>query len=298
MQCDPITPAPRTAISTGAASAMSTCRQSRHIAPARSMGPACAAIGSIAIRCSCSRSRTGLPVHPAPHRLPIRPDARWLAALDQHHEEQHGRSIRPNRRRPHLAPGRPGKAFLLIHLPDPAALSAAIRSGVWLFFVQHQFEHTKWAGQRPGLEPARGAALHGSSHLRPAGVPALVHPPISRYRCSSCPSSTAAASPTTGCRESAARPSRTAGCRALDPAPELPLRARFDPVGRRPSAASSPSATPRLSLRISGSPNPSFRLSLAREAERRDPLHYLLAFGGEKSPLHATRSGRDDGVSL
>lgn len=49
--------------------------------------------------------------------------------------------------------------FVLVHLPI-TLLAAAI--GVWLFYVQHQFEHTFWAkGQDWNLHDA---ALHGSSH--------------------------------------------------------------------------------------------------------------------------------------
>lgn len=49
--------------------------------------------------------------------------------------------------------------FLLVHLPI-TLLAASI--GVWLFYIQHQFEDTYWAGS-----PAwnlHEAALHGSSH--------------------------------------------------------------------------------------------------------------------------------------
>lgn len=51
------------------------------------------------------------------------------------------------------------EAFLLIHLPV-LLLSASV--GVWLFFVQHQFEHTKWDND-PDWN-LHEAALHGSSH--------------------------------------------------------------------------------------------------------------------------------------
>jgi omega-6 fatty acid desaturase (delta-12 desaturase) len=51
------------------------------------------------------------------------------------------------------------KAFLLVHLPI-MLLSASV--GVWLFYVQHQFEHTTWAND--GKWNAHDAALHGSSH--------------------------------------------------------------------------------------------------------------------------------------
>jgi acyl-lipid omega-6 desaturase (Delta-12 desaturase) len=49
--------------------------------------------------------------------------------------------------------------FLLIHLPI-AILAASI--GVWLFYVQHQFEETAWAHDASWSHPE--AALHGSSH--------------------------------------------------------------------------------------------------------------------------------------
>jgi len=49
--------------------------------------------------------------------------------------------------------------FLLVHLPI-MLLAASI--GVWLFYIQHQFEHTVWAGD--GAWNLQEAALHGSSH--------------------------------------------------------------------------------------------------------------------------------------
>ena len=49
--------------------------------------------------------------------------------------------------------------FLAIHLPI-AMLAASI--GVWLFYVQHQFEETAWAHEPAWSHPE--AALHGSSH--------------------------------------------------------------------------------------------------------------------------------------
>jgi acyl-lipid omega-6 desaturase (Delta-12 desaturase) len=51
------------------------------------------------------------------------------------------------------------KPFLLIHLPI-TLLAASI--GVWLFYVQHQFEETFWA-DKPAWNMHQ-AALHGSSH--------------------------------------------------------------------------------------------------------------------------------------
>jgi omega-6 fatty acid desaturase (delta-12 desaturase) len=51
------------------------------------------------------------------------------------------------------------KAFLLVHMPIVLLAAAA---GVWLFYVQHQFEHTSW--QRDGAWSVHEAALFGSSH--------------------------------------------------------------------------------------------------------------------------------------
>ena len=51
--------------------------------------------------------------------------------------------------------------FLIVHLP---IVLLAASAGVWLFFVQHQFEDTHWA-QEPSWE-FHDAALHGSSHYQ------------------------------------------------------------------------------------------------------------------------------------
>ncbi len=58
------------------------------------------------------------------------------------------------------------RALLWTYVPLVLLASAA---GVWLFYVQHQFEHTYWA--RHGDWNARDAALFGSSHY---DLPALV----------------------------------------------------------------------------------------------------------------------------
>ncbi|HEX7776818.1 MAG TPA: fatty acid desaturase [Parvibaculum sp.] len=57
------------------------------------------------------------------------------------------------------------KAFFVVHLPI-VTLSASI--GVWLFYVQHQFEDTFWSEDR-GWN-IHEAALHGSSHYDLPGV--------------------------------------------------------------------------------------------------------------------------------
>lgn len=51
------------------------------------------------------------------------------------------------------------QAFLMVHLPL-VALAASI--GVWLFYIQHQFEDTYWAEGHEWSH--QEAALHGSSH--------------------------------------------------------------------------------------------------------------------------------------
>jgi omega-6 fatty acid desaturase (delta-12 desaturase) len=51
------------------------------------------------------------------------------------------------------------QALVLVHVPT-MLIAASI--GVWLFFIQHQFEHTHWARQAE-WDPAE-SALHGSSH--------------------------------------------------------------------------------------------------------------------------------------
>ena len=49
--------------------------------------------------------------------------------------------------------------FLVVHLPIVVLAGAA---GIWLFYVQHQFEDTQWS-QKPEWE-FQHAALHGASH--------------------------------------------------------------------------------------------------------------------------------------
>ncbi len=51
------------------------------------------------------------------------------------------------------------QAFLMVHLP---IVTIAASIGVWLFYVQHQFEETYWADTRDWS--LKEAALHGSSH--------------------------------------------------------------------------------------------------------------------------------------
>ncbi len=57
------------------------------------------------------------------------------------------------------------EAFLLVHLPITLLAGSA---GVWLFYVQHQFEHTLWEDDRNWS--LHEAALHGSSHYDLPGL--------------------------------------------------------------------------------------------------------------------------------
>jgi acyl-lipid omega-6 desaturase (Delta-12 desaturase) len=58
------------------------------------------------------------------------------------------------------------KAFLIVHLPI-MLLAASV--GVWLFYVQHQFEDTLWEGDRTWVQ--QDTALYGSSYY---DLPALL----------------------------------------------------------------------------------------------------------------------------
>jgi acyl-lipid omega-6 desaturase (Delta-12 desaturase) len=57
------------------------------------------------------------------------------------------------------------RAFLLVELPI-TLLGASI--GVWIFYVQHQFEDTFWAHE--GSWNQHEATLHGSSHYDLPGI--------------------------------------------------------------------------------------------------------------------------------
>ena len=69
-------------------------------------------------------------------------------------------------------------AFVLVHLPI-VLLAGSV--GVWLFYVQHQFEHTTWSGTERWT--MHDAALHGSSHYDLAACLALVHRQHRRPSC-------------------------------------------------------------------------------------------------------------------
>jgi omega-6 fatty acid desaturase (delta-12 desaturase) len=56
-------------------------------------------------------------------------------------------------------------AFVLVHLP---IMLLAATMGVWLFYVQHQFEHTTWATNETWN--LHEAALHGSSYYVLPGI--------------------------------------------------------------------------------------------------------------------------------
>ena len=84
------------------------------------------------------------------------------------------------------------KLFLIVQLPI-TVLGATV--GVWLFFVQHQFEQTSW--ERLPEWKRQEAALHGSFALRFTGAATLVH---REYWRTPCPSPMQAGSPSTGCK--------------------------------------------------------------------------------------------------
>ena len=119
-----------------------------------------------------------------------RPDAEWLAALAQHR----GDTMSPSR----LFVATMiwlvgiGRFRLPVHLP---IMLLAASAGVWLFYVQHQFENTVWAhDQAAGIWKRRRftAALTMPSRVFCAGSQ-----PISAFTTSII---YAAEFPTTGCR--------------------------------------------------------------------------------------------------
>ena len=93
---------------------------------------------------------------PAAASRPARPHARrGLEALAVDDVDQRGIAVVVALLMWLIGPG----PFLLIHGPI-FMLAATI--GVWLFYVQHQFENTRWAHEADWSLPE--AALHGSSH--------------------------------------------------------------------------------------------------------------------------------------
>jgi acyl-lipid omega-6 desaturase (Delta-12 desaturase) len=117
--------------------------------------------------------------------------------------------------------------FLLVHLP---VILIAASVGVWLFYVQHQFEHTMWA--HDGSWNLQDMALRGSSHYGAAEPLALVH---RQYRHSPHPSFVQP-HPLLPAAGRAARPPGPRRHRPTDPASELRLRAACA-MGRRPAAS-------------------------------------------------------------
>ena len=111
-------------------------------------------------------------------------------------------------------------------LDSPAVVMLSASMGVWLFYVQHQFEETHWAREPAWSHPE--AALHGSSHY---DLPLVlrwftanigvhhVHHLNSRI-------------PYLSSRRGAARPSGIVGRRPADPVAEPAMRPP-DAVGRR-----------------------------------------------------------------
>ncbi len=117
--------------------------------------------------------------------------------------------------------------FLLVHVPI-TLLAASI--GVWLFYVQHQFEDTFWTEPRQ-LELARGSPSRQFA-LRSAGRPPLVHRQYRRAPCAPPLQPNTVLSFAAG----AARPSRAQGHGAVDASPEFWLRSAYA-LGRNPAAA-------------------------------------------------------------
>ncbi len=84
-----------------------------------------------------------------------------MAAVVEHHGHESGN--RDPHGHGHTVHG--VRAFLLVELPI-TLLGASI--GVWLFYVQHQFEDTLWAHDETWNQ--HEAAFHGSSHYDLPGI--------------------------------------------------------------------------------------------------------------------------------
>ena len=119
---------------------------------ARGCGPA--GLSPVSASGGHVRHRPGLHLPPA---LPgaVAAARRWQAALGQRHGDKRGDARGDPR---HDLAGR-ARTFLAIQLPI-TLLAATI--GVWLFYVQHQFDGAFW--ERNGDWDIHEAALHGSSH--------------------------------------------------------------------------------------------------------------------------------------
>ena len=127
--------------------------------------------------------------------------------------------------------------FLLVHMPI-TPLAASI--GVWLFYVQHQFEGTTWVAG-PWLEACtRRRCTEARTMIFPSCCAGL------RQTSAFTTCTTCAADPLLSIAAGIARPSRAFGRRPADPSRELVLCASGS-LGRGPSASSLVSgATPRL----------------------------------------------------
>ena len=158
-----------------------------------------------------------------------RPDARRLAALAQHDGDQC--RDRADRRSADLV-HRASRHFCMVHLP---MMLIAASLGVWLFYVQHQFEHTVWESEW-NVESARDRFARKLA-LRPAGRAALVHRKHRRAPCAS----SVQPHPVLPAAAGAPRSSRAAGDRTADAAGKLSLHP-VHPVGR---SAAAPCLVPR-----------------------------------------------------
>ena len=267
------------AISTAAASATSTRSRCANIGRCSLLGPA--ALSPLSPSAGHVRHRPGLSV-PAAAPAAGRADARRAG----------GPGSAPWRPMLAIAPSSAAliwliglKAFLLVHLPI-MLLAASI--GVWLFYVQHQFEDTSWdERRRAGTCMTRRCTAVRTTTCRRSCAGS---PPISA--CITCITS-AAAFRSTACG-GAARPSGIARRRAADPVAELPLRAP-GAVGRGPAPAGlvpgSRAAVRRAAL---GGASRYSRPSVQHHADRRSRKAADARRGGARPPRgqHLSAGGR------
>ena len=115
--------------------------------------------------------------------------------------------------------------FLLVQAPIILLASSA---GVWLFYVQHQFEHTWWAWDADWN--LHTGALHGSSHY---DLPPVLRWFTAEHRHPSCPSSVGRIPATGSARRCATIPS----CAGSVASPSRASGACVSPCGTRTAAA-------------------------------------------------------------
>ncbi|SEL84369.1 Fatty acid desaturase [Halomonas daqiaonensis] len=170
--------------------------------------------------------------------------------------------------------------FLLVQLPITLLASSI---GVWLFYVQHQFEDTLW--EHDDEWTFHETALHGSSHYD-LPAPCAGSPPISGFTMST---TSAVASPATGCPKSCATiPScAISGASTCGKASNrcgwccgTRRSIAWSPLPRRPGGTPTGTGRPRPHCS-------SCQLQRSRQRARPPPPYRVMTWSGELPPRAA-----------